>query len=129
MISKRNHRRLIALLMLTSVSMAGLFGPALHSLAHLGGHSESGASSCGCDDCPFARAAKENADDQPLTNMGEKHDCAICRFLALSKQVEEHDVQPVLVAGVTEPVCIPYHFQPLPVFTLSTAPRGPPFCV
>ena len=122
-------RRILTFMMLISVSMAGLFGPALHSVAHLGSSSDSTVGRCSCTDCPFSRrsaeAEQQKRDEDQVKN---DHDCAICRFLALSKQVDDFATPTVKVGSHTEWACQEYSFSLTAMFVLSRAPRGPPCC-
>lgn len=120
-------RRLLACLVLVAVSTAGLFGPALHGVAHLG-ESTNPSCACSCQNCPIARDAAEQ--EQRQKNVQEEHDCAVCRFLALAKLVDEVDSPSIPLTRLDVQTCQLYAFSLSSAFDLSSAPRGPPLdCV
>jgi len=123
--------RLAGLLLLTSVSMAGFMGPSLHALVHLdpsGGDSSAESTACCSCGCHAGANQAKNADDRQadLPIAAEEHDCAICRYLALSKQVNRIWDPEVVAQVAVDEVCSTYLFDPCSTFTLRTAARGPP---
>ena len=102
-------------------------GPSLHALVHLdpfGGDSSAECTSCSCG-C-HCGANDADTGESAVPHAAEKHDCAICRYLALSKQVNDvWDPEVVAQVAVGE-LCSIYLFDPCSTFTLRTAARGPP---
>lgn len=113
-------RRALILGALISISAAGLFGPALHELAHLG-RDEGDPHACSCQ---FHTDQSEQSDSE--NSIAEDHDCAICRFLALSKQFETQPATQLATSEACERVCFEYFYQPAHNLRLTSAPRGPP---
>lgn len=119
MIYVNTTRRILSILLLMSFSLAG-FGPALHELAHLGDES---SVVCSCGSCPQVDDSEEGAGQDRVQ---EDHDCAICRFLALAKQSDTADSPEVSISRLEMPTFQTYEFSIAVVFSLTTAPRGPP---
>ena len=123
MIYAKYTRRALSTLLLLSFSLAG-FGPALHEFAHLGAGDESVA--CSCGSCPLVDASEEGAGQEQVQ---EDHDCAICRFLALAKTSFTADQPHVSISRFEMRTCDACEFALASVFSLRTAPRGPPAAV
>lgn len=116
-------RRLFGSMVLISISAAGLLGPSLHALAHFDAAESSGAaSSCSCCCTHHSDAPSEEGEGA----VSEKHDCAICRYLALSKQVDDCTVAVDVTEDACGDACTVYLFEPCREFSLRSAPRGPP---